>query len=192
MKKVFLSAAALSLIFMSCSNDDFMAESANSTKDVQPFAYMAKQQIDLTTVISEVQGKCRDIDGQGTALIIAAEARAMQTPLFVAIVDENYTTPTTDEVNTPVDIAQMSYRTEVKEQLLLLLNERITTSYLGNIAYNESEQELLETCRLMEDNGGSNNGDWGNSGTRGIIAFAQGYQQDRAKAVLMKVLASLK
>lgn len=64
MKKVFLSATALSLIFMSCSNDDFMAETANSTKDVQSFAYMARQQTDLKTVIDEVQNKCRGLTGR--------------------------------------------------------------------------------------------------------------------------------
>lgn len=116
------------------------------------------------------------LNGQGTALIEAVEATAMQTPLFLALVDENYTTPTLDELNTPVGIAQMSYRTEVKEQLLLLLNEKVTTSYSGNTAYNESEQELLETCRLLNDNGGGDS-DWGNTGTRGRIAFAYGYQQ---------------
>lgn len=191
MKKVFLSATALSLVFMSCSNDDFMAESANSTKDVQTLAYMARQQTDLTTVINEVQNKCRGINGQGTALITAVEETAMQISSFEALVDENYKTPTLDELNTPAGIAQMSYRTEVKEQLLLLLNERVTTSYLSNNAYNENEQELLETCRLLGDNGGGN-GDWGDSGTRNIIAFAYGYQQSRANAVIMAVLVSFK
>src|SRR5690606_11592314 len=108
MKKVFLSATALGLFFMSCSNDDIMAESANSTKDVQTLAYMARQQTDLTTVINEVQNKCRGINGQGTALITAVEETAMQISSFEALVDENYKTPTIDELNTPVGIAQMS------------------------------------------------------------------------------------
>lgn len=190
MKKVFLSAAVLSLIFMSCSNDDFMAESANSTKDVQSFAYMSRQQTDLTTVINEVQNKCRGIDEQGTALITAVEARTMQIPLFTALVDENYQTPTIDELNTPVDIAQLGYRAEVKEQLWLITEGRVTESYSGNTAYSESEQELLETCCLLSDNGG-NDDKWGDLGTRGITAFAYGYQQSRANAVLMVVIGSL-
>lgn len=192
MKKVFLSATALSLIFMSCSNDDFMAESANSTKDVQSFAYMARQQTDLTTVINEVQNKCRSIDGQGTALITAVEATAMQIPLFRAIVDENYTTPTLDELK-PVGIAQMGYRAEVKDQLLLITKGRVTGSYVGNKAFSESEQELLETCRLMEENGGGDNDNSGDTGgVRTITAFAYGYQQSRANAVIMAVLVSFK
>lgn len=192
MKKVFLSATALGLFFMSCSNDDFMAESANSTKDVQTLAYMARQQTDLTTVINEVQNKCRGINGQGTALITAVEETAMQTPLFLALVDENYTTPTLDELNKPVGIAQMGYRAEVKDQLLLITKGRVTGSYVGNKAFSESEQELLETCRLMEDNGGGNDDRWTNGGIRAITAFAQGYQQSRANAVIMAVLVSFK
>ncbi len=191
MKKVFLSATALGLFFMSCSNDDFMAESANSTKNVQTLAYMARQQTDLTTVINEVQNKCRSIDGQGTALITAVEATAMQIPLFRAIVDENYTTPTLDELNKPVGIAQMGYRAEVKEQLLLITEGRVRTSYAGNTDYDENEQELLETCRLLYDNGG-NDDKWGDSGTRNITAFAYGYQASPANAVIMAVLVSFK
>ncbi len=192
MKKVFLSAAALILIFMSCSNDDFMAESANSTKDVQPFAYMARQQTGLTTVITEVQNKCRGIDEQGAALITAVEARAMQVPLFRAIVDENYTTPTIDELNASVEMAQLDYRIEVKEQLWLIIEGRVTESYTGNTPYSESEQELLETCRLMADNGGDNGNSGGTGGVRAITAFAYGYQTSTAKAVIMTVLVSLK
>src|SRR5690606_35978276 len=191
MKKVFLSATALSLVFMSCSNDDFMAESANSTKDVQTLAYMARQQTDLTTVINEVQNKCRGINGQGTALITAVEETAMQISSFEALVDENYKTPTLDELNTPVGIAQMSYRAEVKDQLLLITKGRVTGSYVGNKAFSESEQELLETCRLMEDNGGGDNDNSGDTGgVRTITAFAYGYQQSRANAVIMAVLVS--
>lgn len=174
---------------MSCSNDDFMAETANNTKNVQTLAYMASQQTDLITVINEVQNKCRSIDGQGTALITAVEATAMQIPLFRAIVDENYTTPTLDELNKPVGIAQMGYRAEVKEQLWLITEGRVSTSYAGNTAYSPSEQELLETCRLLDDNDRPN---WGNSGTRTITAFAQGYQASPANAVIMMVLVSLK
>lgn len=139
-----------------------------------------------------MQNKCRGINGQGTALITAVEETAMQISSFEALVDENYKTPTIDELNIPAYIAQLDYRTEVKDQLLLITKGRVTGSYVGNKAFSESEQELLETCRLMEENGGGNDDRWTNGGIRAITAFAYGYQQSRANAVIMAVLVSFK
>lgn len=186
MRIFFLSATALGLLLVSCSIDD-----TNHTTDVQPFAYMAKQQTDLVMIISEVQNKCKEIDKQGAELIAEVEAMAIQLPLFRAIVDENYKSPTIAELNAPLEIAQLSCRSEVKDQLLQITEGRVTKSYAGNTAFSKNEQELLETCWLMENNGGGDS-HWGNSGTRGIIAFAYGYQQSRANAVIMAVLGSLK
>jgi len=192
MKKIFLSAAALSMLFVSCSNDETTIQ-----KEEQHVAYRAKQQTELTAVITEVYDNCHSINEQDNKLITTVEAVAMETLSFKALVDSSYTTPTLAELNAvdqnpQLQIAQMSYRTKVKEQLELLLDENVAISYLGNTDYSKDEQELLETCRLLTDSGNGNGGNWGNNDAKNKTAFAQGYQTSRAKAVIMVVLAGRK
>ena len=194
MKKFFMSAAALSLLLMSCSNDD----SITTAKDMEKnhFGYTAKQQHSLLTVITEVENGCKAITEQGTALINAVESKAFSTPAFIAIADESYTTPTLAELSNleqspQLQIMQMGYRTAVKEQLLLIAENKVTESYTGNTLYSKDEQELLETCRIMDDNK-SGNGHVRDAGIRTRMAFAYGYQKSKANAVLMTVLANRK
>ena len=64
MKKIFLSATALSMLFVSCSNDETTVQ-----KEEQHVAYRAKQQTELTAVITEVYDNCLSINEQDNKLI---------------------------------------------------------------------------------------------------------------------------
>jgi len=70
---------------------------------------------------------------------------------------------------------------------MIVGNQGFSESFFENSSLTGYEKQLLETCRLLNDNGDD---DYGNGHIR-PLAFACGYQISEANAVIMAVLGAV-
>lgn len=196
MKKIYLYAVALSLVFAGCSSDTLVEDNMTTNTNI---AYKAKTQSSLAELVTEISTGCEDITFTDTeSLIASVEYEAFKSRAFRELAVQGYDTPTPDDRDYISDTAKsdiingLSYSPAVKSYLYAMVvdNQRFSESFFENSSLTGYEKQLLETCRLLsnEDNGGGNTNDWGNIRP---LAFAYGYQTSEANAVIMAVISSV-
>lgn len=194
MKKIYLYAVALSSVFAGCSSDTLVEDNMTTTTNI---AYKAKTQSSLAELVTEISDGCKDITFTDTeSLIASVEYEAFKNRAFRELAMQGYDTPTPDDWEYISDTAKSSiisglaYSSLVKDYLyaMVINNEKFSGSFFDKAYLTAYEQELLETFRLLNDNGGDKDND---DGDRRPIAFACGYQVSEANGVLMAVIMSL-
>lgn len=192
MRKIYLYAVALSLVFTACSSDDTFIEDPIGTK----VTYMAKTPSSLTELITDISDDCKAINHPDMERRIAmVESEAFKYGEFHELIRQGYDTPTPEDwayiVSTSKSkiINELNYSPLVKAYLYAMIIEQQSypDSFFENLSLNENEKLLLETCRIL-NNKDDNEEHWKKTKP---VAFAYGYQTSKANGVLMAVLVSL-
>lgn len=190
MKKIYLYAAALSLVNIACSSDELIQEDS-----AVKMVYKTINQSSLTDMIYAIEKDCQDIKGTDMQSIIdATESRAFQNRTFTELARKDYSKPTVSDWSyiSETDMVEIingfSYSNTVKNYLYVMLIDHQTFSegYFNSITLSEDERELLEMIRMFSDNGDDDI--WKDIKP---IAFAFGYQTSPANAVMMTVLSAV-
>jgi len=192
-KKIYLYAAALSLVNIACNSDELIREDS-----AVRMVYKTISPSSLTGMIQAIEKDCQDIKGTDVQSIInATESKAFQNKAFEELARKGYSKPTVSdqsyisETNTAEIINRLSYSVTVKSYLYAMLidSQKFSDDYFNSVTLSGYERELLETVKVLSDNGGNDNDD-DNGGIR-PIAFAYGYQTSLANAVMMTVMSAV-
>lgn len=192
MKKYYLYAAILSLVFVGCSSDNLIEDDIISKPIV-----INKTQKSLADLITEISHSCKDIDFKDIENLIGlVELEAFKNMEFYQLTMEGYSTPTFDDLeylsstSKKIIINEMTYSSLVKNYLYAMIvdQQRFSESFLDNPSLPDYEKHLLEACRLLNYYEDKNN-----DKVKDIrpLAFAYGYQTSEANGVIMAVLMSL-
>ncbi len=189
MKKIYLYAVALSFAFTSCSSDAWVENDLTHTA-----VYKTAQPSSLIDLITTIESDCIGITYEDVqSRISAVERIAFQNRDFQKLAQKGYCIPkvsdwtylsTTEKTDV---IEELNYSETVKSYLYAMLidQQEFADSFFMNTSLSVSEQQLLETCRLLNDNGDDD--PW--KDTR-PITFAYGYQTSEANGVLMALISS--
>lgn len=208
MKKIYLYAVALSLAFTSCSSDaweqdDLTQTAVKKTEQAYETGRVYKTtQSSLINLINTIENDCVNITDKAIeGRIATVEHIAFQYKTFQELVAEGYNTPsvldwhylTTTEKGTIIN--SLNYSAAVKSYLYAMLIDKqvFTDSFYENTTLSVYEQELLETCKELNDTGGDDDDTGDDDDDNDPIryrsaAFAYGYQTSKANAVIMAVL----
>lgn len=185
MRRIY-AFAALGLLLTACGSEEMVTEknlNQNTVNTVSSIAWV--------NLIDEIESTCTESNHENMSeLIRYVEDRAFTNPGFVALVNQGYASPTGAEVDgilqheIATQLNQMSYSQVLKGYLhqLWVMNTPLNAGAINDRRLSTSERELLQVAL---DYGHDPDG-W-NKGTR-PFAIAYGYQQSKAKAVIMAVL----
>lgn len=192
MKKIYLYAVALSSVFAGCSSDTLVEDNITTNPSI---AYKAKTQSSLAELVTEISTGCKDITfTNAESLIASVEYEAFKSRAFRELAAQGYGTPTPYDWDYISDTAKsdiidgLSYSPVVKSYLYAMIvgNQGFSESFFENSSLTGYEKQLLETCRLLYDNGDDNDRD-----DKRPLSFACGYQTSEANAVIMAVISSV-
>lgn len=191
MKKIYLYAVALSLVCTACNSDELIEE-----ESAVRMVYKTIKTSSLTGMIQAIEEDCRDITGTNAQSIInAVESKAFLNTAFAELTQKGYSMLSVSdwsyisETDTAEIIDGLSYSATVKGYLYAMLtnDQKFSESYFSSVTLSDSERELLETCRVLSDNGDKDKDD----GDIRPIAFAYGYQTSQANAVVLAVVSGV-
>jgi len=185
MRKIY-TFVALGLLFAACGSEEMVNE-----KNLKQNTVNTVSSVGWVNLIDDIEATCTQSNHVNMSeLIRYVEDKAFANTAFRAFANQGYTSPTAIEVSGILqhDIAaqlnQMSYSPVLKGYLhqLWVMNSPLNAEVVFDNRLSTSERELLQ---VSLDHGHDPDG-W-NKGTR-PYAIAYGYQQSKAKAVIMAVL----
>jgi hypothetical protein len=175
-------------LFAACSTEAVTEQPVQIQNTVKSTA-----QSTWTGLITDIENQCTRQSFKTTEeLIRYVESAAFDTPEFVALAKQGYTSPTAAELDEVMhtDVAelieQMSYSAAAKNYLyrLWVTYEPWIADPITETALSAAEWELLQVLLAY----GDDPDDIWDNGTK-PIALAYGYQMGKARAVVFAVLA---
>jgi len=186
MKKIYI-CAVLAVLFASCSTEEEGTGSIQKENIIQTIP-----QVNWGTLIDDIEKSSESTIAYSSKLqlISQVESVAFANADFLSIIKPEYTSPTVSELNEVMTmdalqlINEMNYSPTAKKYLkeLLVDHSLLTVDPQKEIGLLPKEVKLLQF--LIDKNDPDD--DW--NGTR-PLAFAYGYQQGAARAVVFTVLA---
>ena len=188
MKKIYI-CAVIGLLFASCSTDEEIQ--TESTKYLNEVRTMTTA--NWLNVITSIEQACEDKTSYFSPkqMISQVESKAFTNPSFVAMIDSSHLTPTETELKSVMNIDEtqlinsMNFSITAKSYLKQCLVDKKgwSVSPEENPQLSTREVELLKFIQDINDP----DDDWNG---RKPLAFAYGYQNSDARAVLFAVLAN--
>lgn len=185
MKKIYI-CAVLTVLFASCSAEDGVTESTQKGNTIQTIP-----QVNWGTLIDDIQKSCESTKSytSTTQLLLHVESMALANASFLAIVKPDYVSPTLTELDDVMHtdaqqlINGMNYSATAKQYLKdLLVND---TTWLVDPQLNTGLQpKEVKLLQFLSDKNDPDD-EWD---TKKTLAFAYGYQQGPARAVVFTVM----
>lgn len=186
MKKIYI-CAVFGLLFASCSTDEGQTEPVKYANEVHSVTTS-----DWSNVITSIEQAAQDKTSYYSTkqMVSHVESKALANAGFVALIDSSYLAPTESEVKMVMNtdetqlINAMNYSATAKTYLkqLLVDNKPWAVSPEANALLSAREVQLLQFAKEINDP----DDDWNG---RKPFAFAYGYQNSDARAVLFAVMA---
>lgn len=187
MKKIYI-CAVLAVLFASCSTEEEGTESTQKENIIQTIP-----QVNWGTLIDDIEKSSESTSAYSSKLqlIFQVESVAFANADFLSIIKPEYTSPTVSELNEVMTmdaiqlINEMNYSPTAKKYLkeLLVDHTPLTVDPQKEIGLLPKEVKLLQF--LLDKNNPDE--EWN---TKKPLAFAYGYQQGAARAVVFTVLAN--
>lgn len=186
MKKIYI-CAVFGLLFASCSTDEGQMEPVKYSNEVHSITTS-----NWLSVMTSIEQAAQDKTSYyGTKQMVShVEGKALANAGFVAMMDASYLAPTESEIKTIMMadktqlINAMNYSTTAKAYLkqLLVDNKSWAVSPETNSALSAREVQLLQFAKEINDP----DDEWNRLRP---LAFAYGYQNSDARAVVFAVMA---